>query len=174
MKKWLIGLTIALSTASCATNQQNGKLNDLEARIQVLELKQSETLKELQTIEQRLAQIKEEIPKLKVSTSNLYQELSQLENRVSYLENSLKENRDYTLKLNQSTKKEISRLKTGTDQKIDSLNKEITALKQTITHDRENQNQKILELEERIRLLEEKISKLRIPSVKIEKVKPEK
>ena len=60
MKKWLIGLTITLSTVSCATNQQNGKLNDIEARIQVLELKQSEILKELQTMEQRLTQIRKE------------------------------------------------------------------------------------------------------------------
>ena len=85
MKKWLIGLTIALSTASCATNQQNGKLNDLEARIQVLELKQSETLKELQTIEQRLTQINLELSQLQTKfAQNLLKATDSFEMEVDF------------------------------------------------------------------------------------------
>ncbi|ADY73493.1 hypothetical protein Dester_0853 [Desulfurobacterium thermolithotrophum DSM 11699] len=166
---------------SCVPKQQSANVNvnsHLESRIEVLELKQSEILKELKGIEEKLNKLKEEIPKLRVSIDNIRQDLSKVEEKFPLIEKSIKETKSYALKLNQNseqnTEKKLLKLKEEISLQFDSVSKEISTIKKEINASKEDERQKLKELEEKIREIEERLSNLRIPSIKIEEVKPEK
>jgi chromosome segregation ATPase len=172
MKKWaLAGAFVVLS--SCVSTQQPQEMNALEARIQVLEAKESENEKEIARLSKRLEQVKEEIPKIKVILSSIRQEVQELKKATGDVNLSVESLRKDLKRLEVNLSRKVEAKSSDYASSVKALRSDLLRLSEELSSLKRLHASDVSRIEEKLKAVEERLNSLRIPSVKIEKVKPE-
>ncbi len=161
-----------LFTFSCATMGDNQELNALKAEIQVLKLKSSKMEKEINSLKGENLSLKRELPELKITLAKLQELLSQEEGKVSFLEREIEK---VKMESSRTTTLKVREVRSELSKDLSSIKGEITSLKSCCGEkgkELSNLEERLQTLEKEVETLKERLNSLKIPSVKIEKVKP--
>jgi len=171
MRKPLLIFGLVL-LSSCVTTGQDGKLNKLTARVQLLELKNKELEKEVEKLRKENLGLRQELPKLKVTVNSLGQKIEEVRRELKPVELKTaslikRQERESSLKL--------AKLKRELLEKVNSIREELRSLKECckgLGSSVGELEEKVKELSGKVEELSQRLNSLKIPSVKVEEVKP--
>ena len=180
MKRGLAVFPLLLVVGCATSGEQN--LSTLQAEVQVLKVENRSLQRELSSKERDLQLLRNKVTKLKAAVEDiedrqLKQETGQIELRRKFL--SVEKN---SLQKISGIEEQLKRLKSFKSEVLD-LRSQLLKAEDDIKRLKgscQNMNSRISELESRLNtvssklsLVEKKLEQIRIPSIRVEKVKPE-